>query len=213
MNIWQTHGTLIKGLTVGAVLILLWFAASAWLDQREDRIRLNEQLSGLTRLLADRERSIKEINESMRIRDRELKDSLKKVEELKARPATIREIVKEIPHYIPLDTPPILSPIDLTAPDAPPKIVFEEEAAQGLRQFYLDCHAKTLKLQSCEDNADDWKRKEVAWAEKEKILEQQRDAAIRAVKGGGFWRRFGRRAKDIGIGGLIGGAIVAVAKR
>lgn len=212
MSIMETYGTPIK-----AALAILAFAGlcllgKSWLEQREDRIRLDEELKATKQLIADREKRIEEINDTMQARDKELKETLKKVEELKARPATIREIVREIPQYIPLESPPTLTP-DATAPEAPLGIWFNEPSAQGLRQFYLDCHAKTLKLQPCADNADDWKRKELTWAEKEKILEQQRDAAIRAVKGGTKWQRFKKSAKTFGVGVAIGVGFGVAASR
>jgi len=208
MSLWETHGTYIKAFFVGALFVAACLLAKAWLEQREDRIRLDAELRATRQLIVDREKRIDEINESMRVREKETAALVKKIEELKGSPATIREIVKEIPHYIPA-AEPTLTPSDPAKPEAPPQIVFDEKSAQGLRQFYLECQAKTLKLQSCTEDQEDWKRKELTWAEKEKLLEQQRDAALRTVKGGGLWTRFKRNAKWFGIGIAAGVGIAA----
>lgn len=212
MTFWETHGSYIKAFLVGLGLVLFFMAARAWLEQREDRIKLDAELRATKQLILDREKRLKELNERIEWRDKALVDAVKKIEELKARPATIREIVKEIPHYIPA-VEPVIKPPDPAAPNAPPAMVFDEDSAQGLRAFYLECHEKTLKLESCQDDVGDWKRKEVTWEEKEKILEQQRDAAIRTVKGGSLWQRFKRNAKWLGIGVGVGAAAGYAASR
>lgn len=203
----------IQAILLGVGLILAGLAGRALLNEREDRVRLDAELKATGQLLQAKDQELSRLDRGMKERDQQTAEMVKKIEELKARPATIREIVREMPQYIPFEKPPELVPPIPSAPEAPPQIGLDESQVQDLRKFYLDCHRATLELQACQENAKDWKAKEITWQEKEQILVQQREAAIRAVKGGSFWTRFSRNGKWFLVGGAVGGATVAILRR
>jgi DNA repair exonuclease SbcCD ATPase subunit len=174
---------------------------------------LEAELKATRQLLQAKDQENSRLDQGMKERDQQTAEMVNEIERLKARPATIREIVREIPQYIPFEKPPEVAPPNPATPEAPPQIQLDESQTQDLRKFYLDCHRATLELQACQENAKDWKAKEVTWEEKEAILIQQREAAIRAVKGGTFWTRFKRNGGWYAAGGLTVGGIVAILKR
>ena len=103
------------------------------------------------------------------------------------------DIVKRLPRYLPLPTPLVATRNGDTS--QPPTITIPPADLGPLFTFATDCQACKLKLQA--DEA------QIAH------LTQERDAAVKAAKGGGFWRRVGNTAKYVGIGVGIG---VTVAK-
>ena len=70
--------------------------------------------------------------------------------------------------------------------------------------FVIDCKACQAQLSAAEGNLADERTKNVA-------LVTERDAALKAAKGGGFWRRVRRAAKWFAIGALAGAAATAAA--
>lgn len=196
----------------GIALVLAGLALRSYWNERVDRIQLDAELKTTERLLQAKDQELSRLDQGMKERDQQTAEMVKKIDELKARPATIREIVREIPQYIPFEKPLELVPPNPAAPEAPPQIGLDESQAQDLRKFYLDCHRATLELRICQENAKDWQAKEVTWQEKEAILIRQREAAISAVKGGTFWTRLKRNGGWYAAGGLTGGVIVAMFK-
>lgn len=211
----------------GAGLVIGVLALRSYWNERVDRIQLDAELKATQRLLQAKDEENVRLNQQnsrldqgMKDRDQQTAEMVKEIERLKARPATIREIVHEVPQYIPFEKPPELVPSNPAAPEAPAQIGLDESQSQDLRKFYLDCHRATLSLQACQEDATDWRaketvwqQKEITWQEKEAILVQQREAAVNAVKGGTFWTRFKRNGGWYAAGGLTGGVIVAIFKR
>jgi hypothetical protein len=177
------------------VAIALVLALRGYFQEREDRVRLDAELEASRQLLVKNQHELDAVTRGMAERERETRVMVKQIQELKARPASLREIVREIPQYIPFQQPPEIPPPSPDAPEAPPKLELDESQAQDLRKFYLDCRQATFELRACQENAEDWKRKETLWEERERILTEQRDAAVRAVKGGTFWTRLKRESK------------------
>lgn len=193
---------------LAAIVVIL--SVRAYFQEREDLIRMQAELSATHQIIQLRDTQIKDLNSQIEARNKKTQVLVNEIEALKARPLPIKEIIREIPTYVPLDTPPTLTPP--VGPESA-KMVFDEKQSNELREFYLDCQAKTLQLKACTENEEDWRKKELTWAEKEKILIQQREAAIRAAKGGSFWTRFKRGAKTFGVGVAVGVGVGIAASR
>jgi hypothetical protein len=73
-----------------------------------------------------------------------------------------------------------------------------------LFDYVQDCRACQAKLGAAQQDLADERSKE-------KALKGERDAAVTAAKGGGFWKRVKRNVKWFGLGTLAGGTAVAVA--
>jgi hypothetical protein len=96
------------------------------------------------------------------------------------------------------------SPAPANATTTPSNGAFIPEAdLKPLYDFALDCKACQARLTAAQNDLADEKTKTVT-------LTQERDAAVRAAKGGSPWRRFTRAAKWFFIGAAAG-AIAATA--
>jgi hypothetical protein len=194
---------------VAAVAVALAAAAGIfvfrnWLEGRDDRTRMEVTMASQGTLIAAAERREQD-------RARELQDTLKQIADLKHSVQTPLQVIREIPQYL----PPLPKPLELLPPAAP------EAAAKGsatgtrngevpardvrvpaedvkpLFDFVQDCRACKARLSAAQSDLQDERAKTYA-------LGKERDAAVKAAKGGGFWLRTKRAAKWLAVGFAIG---------
>ena len=203
-----------------AIIIL-----SAWEADRRDRAQLAGQLAAA-------QKTISEATASQHDRDTLLNQTLAQIDAQKQATVTPAQILKALPNIIPLP-----APIALQSQPQPPAQGTTEEAATNsnglvnktakgnllpdnptpksshpgdtilpaadlkpLYDFALDCKACQAKLQATQSDLHDEKTKTLA-------LTRERDAAIRAAKGGSALRRITRAAKWFVLGAAAGAAI------
>lgn len=199
-----------------AAVLLVALAFHAWLAARDDQIRLAATLSAQKQLLDAAD---------ARERDRAatLKDTLAQIDALKRAAQTPAQILENLSKYLPLPEPITLAPssavpgqgtapLGNSPPPAPPSAglpaapVAQIPAAdlKPLYDFVQDCRACQARLAVAQQNAADD-------AAKISALTRERDAAVSAAKGGGFWLRLKRNAKWFALGAGVGAAGYAAA--
>ena len=209
---------------VGGLAVTLALAGRAWLEVREDRIRLETTIAAQQQLISAAEKREQQ-------RAQQLDGALAQIAELKKTVTTPQQIVRELPQYLPLPQPiqivPSNSPQTWPAQPAeaqqgsaqpgksapggpvqgePPR----RESAEGdavaqlplgdlkpLFDFVQDCRACKLQVAAAQANHADDLTKIAA-------LTKQRDTAVKAAKGGGFWKQTGRAVKWLAIGAALG---------
>ena len=149
----------------------------------------------------------------------ELKVKLEDIERVKQRVVTVHDVAQALPKFVDLPVPPVevapLAPVPVPAqpapngrsalPDAPPTqhsingtiqngLFIPAEDTKSLFDKLADCAA-------CQAQTD---------ADRATIadLTRERDSAVRAAKGGGFWRRLLHDSKTLAIGALAGGVLI-----
>ncbi len=200
---------LVLGAAVAAVL-----GARSWLDAHEARIRLQATLEAQQKVIAAAEQ-----REQQRAQD--LRDALAHIAALKSSVTSPQQVVRELPQYLPLPQPIQITMPQASAPGdrdpqkgsgAPDKSAgspvaqMPVEDLKPLFDFVQDCRACKVQLAAAQANRADDQTKLAA-------LTTERDAAVKAAKGGGFWVRLRRGAKWFLIGGAVGAAAVAVRSR
>ena len=199
---------LVAGLALIAVL-----AARSLLEARGARVRLEATLAAQQQVIAAAEK-----REQQRARD--LQDALAQITALKNSVVAPHQIIRELPQYLPLPhpiqivpSPPEPSPKPQTqqgsgtSAEAPQKPIAQMpvEDLKPLFDFVQDCRACKLQLAAAQADLQDERAKRDA-------VSKQRDAAIKAAKGGGFWSRLRRGAKWFLIGGAVGAAAASAAR-
>jgi len=192
-------------------LILAALAFHAWLASRDDQIRLQATLAAQKQLLDAAD---------ARERDRAttLQDMLAQIDALKRATLTPAQILRELPKYLSLPQPITLAPADTgNSPSVPGKGIIDQQGSgpsekagtadspalenlpdapvaripaadlKPLYDFVQDCRACQAQLAAAKLNAADDAAKIAA-------LTRERDAAIKAAKGGGVWLRLRRNA-------------------
>ena len=213
---------LVVGMGVSAAL-----GVRSWLDAHEEQIRLKATLDAQSQV-------IESAQERERHRADELKAALAQIAELKRSVTTPQQIVRDLPQYLPLPQPIQIAPptpgerSEPTSDPGNPRDApnpgsggdrYRNQQGTGaspqngmaqmpvtdlkpLFDFVQDCRACKVQLEAAQAHLADEKAKAAA-------LVKERDAAVKAARGGGFWSRVRHGAKWFLLG--VGAGAVAVA--
>jgi hypothetical protein len=197
-------------LVVCIAIVLGVLGFNSWLDTRDDRTRLAATIASQGSLIAAAEKREQD-------RAQELAGTLKQIAALKNSVQTPQQVIREIPQFLPslpqplatipaapansgagagapgvgAQTPP--RPGELAAPD----VRVPAADLKPLFDFVQDCRACQAKLTAAQQDGQDERAKRDA-------LTKERDAAVKAAKGGGVWKRTVRAAKWLAIGIAVG---------
>ncbi len=211
---------MLRKIYVAAALIIIAvtaFVFRSWIEAHDDRLQMQATIATQKQLIAAADAREQQ-------RASELKGTLDQINALKHQAQSPQEIIRELPQYLPLP-----QPIEIVAPDAaqkgtplhasdkPPEGVTAGGSGQGkpvaqlpvedlkpLFDFVQDCRACQARLASAQADLRDEQTKSAA-------IVQERDAAIKAAKGGSFWTRIKRNAKWFAIGAGLGAAAARAA--
>ena len=176
---------------VAAFLLALAIHFSWRADQR-DRSRLASELAATKQLLAAADARQHE-------RDTQLAQTLATLAAEKRATVTPAQIVRELPSQIPLPSPIALQSAlaSRNSPSPQTNAVIPPKDLKPLYDFTLDCKTCQAKLASAQGDLTDERAKSAA-------LTKERDAALKAAREGGTWRRLARAAKWFAIGAAAG---------
>lgn len=177
-----------------------------WRSERQDRARLQAALS-------EAQQSLDRASANQQQRDKQLTDTVAKLESLKSTVRTQQQIVAKLPDVLPLPKP-MLQPSNATAvnpegaqsrpkagalPDAPipSPTILPPEDLKPLYDFAVDCKACQAKLAAITADLADEKTKTEA-------ISRERDAALRFARGGSLRQRMGRALKWFVVGAIAG---------
>jgi phage tail protein X len=181
-----------------AALIAAGLAADSWIAARRASLQLAAALASQNALLAqasDREHQ----------RDAQLASALSQIAAEKRRIQTPQQAAEALASVL----PPLPLPISVRLPDltaapapsepAPASVSIPQADLRPLFDAFADCRACALERESLKMDLADEQAKTTA-------LIRERDAAIAAARGGGFWSRLRRGAKWFAIGVALGAA-------
>lgn len=191
-------------LSAAAVAILAggWTGARSWLVSHDNAVQLAATLSAQKQLLG-------QATSRQQQRDATLAKTLAGIAAAKHKTQTPAAIAAQLPQLL----PPLPDPILLTLP-APTAAQPTPDAAASIPQadlkplydYVQDCRACQAKLSTAQGDLADERTKEAA-------LATERDAAVKAAKGGTLWLRMKRGAKWLAIGAAIGATAAAATRR
>jgi hypothetical protein len=188
-----------------AALLAAALLANSWLGAREDRVRLAATLDAQRAVIGAAE-------QREQARAAELRTALDQIAALKRRVQTPQQAAAQLPGAL----PPLPEPIEIHLPEpdpnaprdqAPPPATatIPQADLKPLFDYVQDCRACQLQLSATRADLADERTKSEAIA-------RERDAAVKAVKGGSFWSRVKRGAKWFALGAAVG-ALAASASR
>ena len=189
--------------------------ARSWLDEREQRVQLAATVASQNSIIAAAEKREQD-------RAQQLADTLKQIANLKATVQTPQQVIREIPQYLPplpqpLQTIPPMDSAQHSGQTPQQGTAGSAGTAQGataqlpsapdvrvpagdlkpLFDFVQDCRACQAQLAAAQQDASDEREKNAA-------LTKERDAAVKAAKGGGVWSRTVRVVRWVAIGFGVG---------
>ena len=175
------------------LLAILAFVLIDWMSAHDDQVRLGATLDAQKSVIAAAERREQD-------RAEQLRDTLQQIEGLKRAVQTPQQVLQSIPQFLPQLPVPLhveQPPTEPGKPQPPPVVTIPPQDLKTLYDFSADCAACKAEREAAKATLADERSKIDA-------LTKQRDAAVAAAKGGGFWRRTGRAAKWIAIGVAVG---------
>ena len=195
-------------LLVLGLAITLFFGAN-WIQAHDDAVQLKATLAQQQQVIAAADTQLKSLQAEVAASKAALDQIQQQARVQKARVQTPKQAIEQAPQVLPKLPEPIK--IDRTLPDAP---VAQIPAAdlKPLYDYLVDCKA-------CQESTTEQAK---LLAEKDSELqvtqtkltatEKERDAAVKAAKGGGFWKKTARATKWLAIG-FGAGYIVAHAHK
>ena len=175
-----------------------------WRAERQDRTRLQA-------ILSQAEQALQRVTTSQQQRDRQLTDTLAKLESLKSTVKSQHRILATLPDVLPLPKPIVRSPVTSDSaketrpgnvlPAAPTPAILPPEDLKPLYDFAVDCKACQAKLAAATADLADEKTKT-------QTLSRERDAAVKFARGGSLRQRLSRAFKWF-VAGAIAGAVAA----
>jgi hypothetical protein len=205
------------------IAFISFLGCALFISWREGRIDHDQ----LTAALAAAKQTLSAADARQHDRDTQLNQTLAGIGALRSQFQTPAQLTKDLTTQIPLPLPleyqtlptatkngaslsskgPGSSPTPVSGrnpknlPDAPKpsadQTVIPSQDLKPLYDFALDCKSCQAKLAAAQGDLADERAKTAA-------LGKERDAALKAAKGGGLWRRMTRAAKWFAIGAAAG---------
>jgi hypothetical protein len=183
---------------VAAVVAAGVLAARSWLAAHDAAVHLAATLEAQSQILA-------QANERQRQRDATLATALEQIKTAKRRVDTPPKAAAEIPQVLPPLPEPVRLQIPPPTPQSPEPPAIATVPQTDLKPIYdylQDCRACQASLAASRDDLADEHTKLAA-------VTAERDAAVRAAHGGGFWSRLKHNAKWFVIGAAAGALAAA----
>jgi septal ring factor EnvC (AmiA/AmiB activator) len=184
------------------------FFFRVWLEARDDRMQMQATIASQSTLISAAEHREQD-------RAKQLQETLQQIADLKRNVQTPQQVIREIPQYL----PPLPKPMEAIPPPGQPGTQTPAQAGEvgqpdvrvpaadlkPLFDFVQDCRACQARLDAAHQDVQDEQRKNQA-------LLKERDAAVKAARGGGFWTRAKRAAKWLAVGFAVGYGVRAAAR-
>lgn len=170
-----------------------WIGGRSWLVSHDNAVQLAATLSAQKQLL-------EQATSREQHRDATLAKTLAGIAAAKRKIQTPAEIVAQLPQLLPTLPQPILLtlPKPTTAQPTPDAVASIPHAdLKPLYDYVQDCRACQSALSTAQTDLADERAKEAA-------LVTERNAAVKAAKGGTTWLRMKRAAKWLAIGAALG---------
>lgn len=193
-------------LEIALALLLLGSSAlgfSSWLEAHDARIRMQDTIAAQEKSIATQKQQQDALAEQARQRDAALQSQIAAMQQTVARIRTPSQIAQwlpkqvQTPQPVTIDVPPGTN--ENPTPDATAQI--PQADLPALRDYAESCGECRTKLATAQQDAASRSRQLQLAGEQLSAMQNERDAAVKAAKGGGFWRRLKSNAKWFAIGG------------
>lgn len=210
-------GSLFERALILLALAFLVIGYRAYKEEHEDKIQMQATVKAQQIVIDQQAQAAKLADQHIADRDAVLSKTVEALTQVQAHaPASPVETAAEIAKYLQLPGAPVV--VQAQAPGAPASpspvagsVIFAPAQAEDLRKAAVGCAEDAAKLSGCQKDEQDRDAKIAALQVENKALAAQRDAAIKAQKGGSLLTRIKRDAEHEGVGfvaGMIAGKIL-----
>ncbi len=188
---------------------LCLFCLRSYETEREARIKVEATIDAQKGVLAREDQVIKDSQQAMKDRDAATAKTVEALTRVQAKPpASPVETAAQIAKYLSLSSPPAVEKqepgVRSQESGEKPGLVFSAPQAEELRKASVGCADDQAKLTGCERDMESLEAQIAALKENLRVVTGERDAALKALKGGGFFARLKRDAQSAGVGIALG---------
>ena len=196
---------------IAAVLAFLAtgaFVFYSWLEAHDDQIRLAATLEVQGKLLDQTKQQSAALAAEQKQRDAALQSQLETMRAAVAKIQTPQQIAQWLPQQLPLPAPVSVAIPPATPQNPAPSVVatIPQQDLAPIRNAVESCEECTKKLAVAQQDSVSKDQQLKLAGEQLSAAENERDAAIKAAKGGGLWTRLQRNAKWFAVGAAAAGA-------
>ena len=195
-----------KVAVLGALLVSSGLLVRSWLEARDTRVQLQAELAAQKTIIDQAQQQINAVVQQQKDRDAALQQQLQGMQAAVAQVKTAAEIAKWIPTQLPTQ-----QPINIHIPPATPQNPTPDAVATipqadlpAIRDAIEGCKECKVTLATAQQDLVSKDQQLKLAGEQLSATQRERDVAVRAAAGGGFWLRVKRGAKWLAIGGAIG---------
>jgi hypothetical protein len=195
-----TFRDVLIALALGAVVFLF----IQWRDSHDAQIQLKSTVAAQQQVIDQAKAQQADLQKQMAQRDQATAQTIQEMQSEVQKLQSAQQIAAYLEATVNKSAP---APITITAPgnaQSPVVAQIPQGDMTAIRDLVANCQACEVQLPACEKDKADLSAQLTAAGEQLSATEKQRDAAIKAAKGGSFWHRTGVALKWIAIGGLIG---------
>lgn len=206
---WDWRHTVLAGVAVAA-LGSASVAFSSWAGAHDAWVRAKGTIQAQTQTIDQVKKQAAKIASVEKIRDEaaaaQLSAMRKKVDQLK----TATQIAAWLPKQIPTPEPVKITVPSPTKKRPTPAVVatIPQPDLPALRNYVESCRACSVELHTAQQDLATKDQQLKLAGERLSAVQKERDAALRAAKGGSFWHRAGIAFKWFAIGAGAGAAVL-----
>lgn len=192
-------------------LIVCGVLAGSWLGAREDSIRMKATIDAQNQVVAAEQKQSQALADAQSARDKATAQTVAALQSAASKQVTPAQIAAWIPQQIPAQQQPITITIPPATPQNPvPAAVASIPQADlpALRDEVTSCQVCAAKLSTAQSDLSSQGDRLTLAGEQLSAMTKERDAAVKASKGGGFWKRVESASKYLAIGAGVGAAAV-----
>lgn len=191
-----------------AFLALGVFVFYSWLEAHDDQIRLAATLDAQGKLLDQAKQQSASLAAGQKQRDAALQSQLASMRAAVAKLQTPRQIAQWLPQQLPLPAPVSVALPPATSQNPAPAAIatIPQQDLAPIRNAVESCEECGKKLAVAQQDSAAKDQQLKLAGEQLSAAENERNAAIRASKGGGLWTRLHRNAKWFAVGAAAAGA-------
>jgi hypothetical protein len=191
---------------LGALLVSSGLLVRSWLEARDARVLLQAELAAQKAVIDRAQQQINAVVQQQKDRDAALQQQLQGMQAAVAQIKTAADIARWIPTQLPTQ-----QPINIHIPPATPQNPTPDAVATipqadlpAIRDAIEGCKECEVTLATAQQDLVSRDHQLKLVGEQLSATQRQRDVAVKAANGGGFWVRVKRGAKWFVIGGAIG---------
>ena len=186
-----------REIAIAAVLAGSVFVGKQWLDAHDAILKASATISAQSQVIAQQKQQAQMIAEQEKQRDAATQQQLSLMQTQVAQLKTTAQIVKWLPQQIatPQDVK-IEVPAATKGNPAPAAIAtIPQPDLPVLRDYVESCKECALKLSTAQQDITSKDQQLKLAGEQLSAMQQERDTALKAMKGGSFWHRLTHNAK------------------